>query len=250
MSKKLASGTDAMVIDIKVGHGAHMKTQKEAEELGELMIGIGAKMNKRVIALITNMNEPLGLAVGNALEVKEAINTLKGNGPEDLTEICLELGSHMLVLGHKANDKDEAKSILRQLISSGKAFDKFSEMIKAQGGDIDMVQNTDLLPITQYAESYKSKTSGYITQLNALDIGLASVQLGAGRETKDSIIDHGAGVLLKKKRGDYVEKDEELAIIYSNNRLNFAKAIAYMDKAYEIGPEKPPKQPLILKTML
>jgi len=249
MSKKLACGADAIVIDIKVGHGAFMKTVEDAEALAKIMIDIGAKMNRKVIAVITSMNEPLGFTVGNALEVKEAIDTLKGNGPEDLTELCLELGSHMLVLGEAAKTQDEAVEILKQLIDSGAAFNKFKELVKVQGGNTSVVDNTDLLPDTKFSEVYKSKSEGYISELNALDIGLASVKLGAGRETKTSVIDFGAGIVLKKKIGDYVKNDEELAILYSNNSDNFTKAEEFMDKAYKISEEKPSQKPLILKTI-
>ena len=249
MSKKLACGADAIVIDIKVGHGAFMKTVEDAEQLAEMMIGIGSKMNRSVTAVITSMSEPLGFTVGNALEVKEAIDTLKGNGPEDLTELCLELGSHMLVLGEVSKNHEEGIEKLKDLIASGKAFEKFKELVTAQGGDVKVVEQTDLLPNTQFSETYKSNNEGYISDLNALDIGLASVKLGAGRETKASVIDHGAGVLLKKKIGDYVKKDEVLAILYSNNDANFVKAKDFMDKAYKYSDQKPRPRPLILKTV-
>ena len=249
MSKKLACGADATVIDIKVGHGAFMKTIEEAEKLAKMMIGIGSKMGRKIIAVITSMNEPLGFTVGNALEVKEAIDTLKGNGPDDLTELCLELGSHMLVLGEVAKTQTEAVVILKKLIDSGAAFNKFKEFVKAQGGDTNLIDQPDLLPDTQFSETYKSKSEGYISELNALDIGLASVKLGAGRETKTSVIDYGAGIVLRKKIGDYVKKDEDLAILYSNNSANFTKAIKFMDSAYTISEEKPSHKPLILKTI-
>ncbi|MCF6295702.1 MAG: pyrimidine-nucleoside phosphorylase [Flavobacteriaceae bacterium] len=249
MSKKLACGADAIVIDIKVGQGAFMKTVKDAEELAGMIIGIGSKMNRKVIAVITSMSEPLGFAIGNALEVKESIDTLKGNGPQDLTELCLELGSNMLVLGKIAKTKSEAVEILKKLISSGAAFNKFKELVKAQGGDVSVIDNPELLPDTQFSETYKSKNEGYISELNALDIGLASVKLGAGRETKASIIDYGAGIVLKKKIGDYVNKDEVLATLYSNDQLNFQKANEFMDLAYKITKEKPLLKPLILKTI-
>ena len=249
MSKKLACGADAIVIDIKVGHGAFMKTVEDAEKLANIMIDIGSKMERKVIAVITSMSEPLGFTIGNALEVKEAIDTLKGNGPDDLTELCLELGSHMLVLGEAAKTQDEAVETLKQLIDSGAAFNKFKELVKAQGGDTSVVDNTNLLPDTQFSEIYKSKSEGYISELNALDIGLASVKLGAGRETKASVIDFGAGIVLNKKIGDYVKKDEALAILYSNNSANFTKAEEFMDKAYTFSEKKPSHKPLILKTV-
>ncbi len=249
MSKKLACGADATVIDIKVGHGAFMKTIEEAEKLAKMMIGIGSKMGRKIIAVITSMNMPLGYAVGNALEVKEAIETLKGQGPADLTELCLELGSHMLVLGKVAKTQEEAVETLKKLIDSGAAFNKFKEFVVAQGGDVSVIENPELLPDTQFSDIYKSKNEGYISELNALDIGLASVKLGAGRETKTSVIDYGAGIVLRKKIGDYVKKDETLAILYSNNSANFTKAIKFMDSAYTISEEKPSHKPLILKTI-
>jgi len=247
MSKKLACGADAIVIDIKVGHGAFMKTLKDAEELAKTMIGIGQKMNRKVTAVITSMREPLGCTIGNSLEIKEAIDTLKGNGPKDLTDLCLELGSHMLVLGEVAKNQKEAIEILKNLIDSGAAFDKFKELVVAQNGDVQMIENPNLLPNSQFSETYNSNFEGYISDLNALDIGLASLKLGAGRETKESIIDHGAGIVLKKKIGDFVKKDEVLATLYSNNPANFTKAREYMNLAYEISQEKPVKNPLILK---
>jgi pyrimidine-nucleoside phosphorylase len=250
MSKKLASGADAIVIDIKVGYGATMKTVEDGEALAKIMIAIGTKMNRKVITVFTSMNEPLGFTIGNALEVKEAIDTLKGHGPDDLTELCLELGSHMLVLAKAAKDHEEGVEKLKALIASGKAFEKFKEFVVAQGGDISMIEQPDLLPSTQFSKSYKSNSEGYISELNALDIGLASVKLGAGRETKDSVLDFGAGIVLKKKVGDYVKKDEVLAILFTNNDTNFAKAIEFMDLAYKIGKNKPTQKPLILKTIV
>jgi len=249
MSKKLACGADAVVLDVKVGNGASMKTVEEAEGLAKLMIDIGTKMKRKVVAFFTAMSEPLGLAVGNALEIKEVIETLKGNGPEDLTTLCLELGSQMLVLGEVAKNHDEGIKILKSMIASGKAFEKFKELVAAQGGDVGVVDNPDLLPDAKFSQDFKNKTEGYITELNALNIGLASVKLGAGRETKESSIDFGAGILLKKKIGDYVKKDEVLATLYSNNPANFAKAEVIMELAYKIGKEQPEPQPLILKTM-
>ncbi len=250
MSKKLACGADAIVIDIKVGDGAYMKTVGQAEELAKVLISIGAKMNRKVRAVITAMHEPLGMTIGNALEVKEAIDTLQGKGPTDLTELCYELGSHMLVLAQVAKNKNEARKTLEQLIESGAAFDKFKELVRIQKGDISVIENTDLLPKTEYSREYKSKKDGYINQLNALDIGLASVKLGAGRETKASQIDFGAGIVLKKKIGDFVKKGETLAILYANDSSFFDKAIEFMDDAYEIAAEKAKEKPLIIKTII
>ena len=239
MSKKLACGADAIVLDLKVGHGAFMKTVEDAEELANLMIDIGAKMDREVIAVITSMSQPLGYTIGNALEVKEAIDTLKGNGPNDLTELCLELGAHMLVLGGVANNHEVAVNKLKTLIESGEAFDKFKEFVNAQGGNVREIENTNLLLGTKFTKEYKSKHQGYITELNALDVGLASVKLGAGRETKKSIIDHGAGIVLKNKIGDYVKKDDVLAVLFSNNEDSFDKASELLDLSYEFGNTEP-----------
>jgi len=250
MSKKLACGANAVVIDIKVGEGAFMKTEKDAEALAKMINEIGSKLNRKVVSVITSMQEPLGFAVGNALEVNEAIDTLQGNGPKDLTDLCMELGSHMLILGEVARDQNEAKEKLKKLIETGEAFNKFKEFVKAQGGDLMVIEDPDILPKTEYSKNYNSKGEGFISELNALDIGLASASLGAGRETKDSLIDHGAGVVLKKKIGDFVKKDEVLAVLYSNNPINFVKALKLMDQAYEISEEQSPESPLILKTII
>ena len=249
MSKKLACGADAIVIDIKVGEGAFMKTEEEAKALAKIMISIGAQMNRNVIAVISAMHQPLGLAVGNALEVKEAIDTLKGNGPEDLTQLCLELGSHMLVLAKVCANYDEGVSKLKSLIESGEGLNKLKELVEVQGGDVSQIDQPDLLPTTQYSEVFTAIKSGYITELNALEVGLASVNLGAGRETKDSIIDHGAGILLQKKIGDQVKKGDTLAILYSNEQSSFVKAKELLNLAYQINDTAPQNKPLILNTV-
>ena len=250
MSKKLACGADAIVIDIKVGYGATMKTIEQAEILAKMMIGIGSKMNKKVITIFTSMSEPLGFSIGNALEIKEVIATLKGQGPEDLTALCLELGSHMLVLAGESKTQNEAVEVLKNLIATGKAYEKFKELVTAQGGDVHLIDHPELLPSTKFQKVYRSKKNGFIHELNALDIGLASVKLGAGRETKDSQIDYGAGILLKKKIGDYVKINDELAILYSNTESNFLKAMEFLDLAYTISEDKPKPKALILKTMI
>lgn len=249
MSKKLACGADAIVIDLKVGYGAFMKTLEDAETLADIMIEIGSKTNKNVSVVISSMSQPLGFTVGNALEVKEAIDTLKGKGPRDLTELCLELGSLMLVLGEVSENQQEAKQKLKDLIESGKAFEKFKEFVKVQGGDTECIENVELLPEANFSKSYYCLNDGYINEINALNIGLASVKLGAGRETKVSMVDHGAGIILKKKIGDYVEQNETLAILFSNSETSLEKAVKYMDLAYKITKEKPIVKPLILKTM-
>lgn len=249
MSKKLACGADAVVIDIKVGEGAFMKNINQAEDLADMIIGIGSKMGRKVVVVISAMDEPLGFAVGNALEVKEAIDTLKGKGPKDLRELCLILGSNMLVLGQVVENNEEGKKLLEKLISNGQAFEKFKELIGSQGGDLQLINQPDLLPRSEFAQTFKSDKEGFICEINALEIGLASMNLGAGRKTKTSEIDFGAGILLKKKIGDFVQKDEVLATMYSNNQGNFVKANAFLSSAFKINKVAPTKKPLILKTI-
>ena len=182
-------------------------------------------------------------------KIKEVIDTLRGQGPDDLTQLCFELGSHMLVLGKVAKTHSEAVKILKQLISSGAAFLKFKEFVKAQGGDLKVIDHPDLLPSVQFSEPYLSSHEGYITELNAKDVGLASVKLGAGRETKKSVINYGAGIILKKKIGDKVTKGELLANLYSDDPSSFSKAKQYMDLAYKFSKQKPQEKALIFKTM-
>lgn len=248
MSKKLACGAEGIVIDIKVGEGAFMKTIADAQQLSELLIGIGKNMGREVVALATAMHEPLGYAIGNALEVKEAIETLQGKGPQDLTELCLVLGSQMLVLAKVAKDEKEAGKILQKLIDSGAAFDKFKEFVQSQGGDLSCVENMDNLPSSAHTHTYVSKKTGYISELDALKVGLASMKLGAGRETKKSLIELGAGIVLQHKIGDYVEQGTALAVLHSNDKHRFEQACQLLDAAYSFSEEMPVKKPLILKT--
>ncbi len=231
MSKKLACGADAIVIDLKVGDGAFIKTIEDAEKLADIMINTAKQMNRRLIAVISSMEEPLGHNIGNALEVREAIDTLQGHGPADLTELCLTLGSYMLMMAGKTTTFKEGKLILEQLLANGKAFEKLVEMTIAQGGDVDYVKSPEKLKIAPCSFEYKAEQNGYIAKLSAMDIGLASVRLGAGRETKESIIDLGAGIILKKKVGDYVEKGDTIALLYASDISLFDKAKIYMDDA-------------------
>lgn len=249
MSKKLACGADAIVIDLKVGDGAFIKTISDAEKLANIMINTAKKMNRKLIAVITGMEEPLGFAVGNALEVKEAIDTLRGHGPEDLTTLCLELGSYMLTLAGRTHSHKEGIDLLKSLILNGKAFEKFIELVASQEGDINVVKDMDLLPKATLTYEYKSKSAGYISHLSAMDIGLASVKLGAGRETKESPIDHSAGIVLTQKVGALVNVGDTLAILHANNAAFFEKAEEYMDVAYTFSETKPCKEPLIFKTI-
>jgi len=249
MSKKLACGADAIVIDIKVGNGAFMKTVEDAVKLGHTMIDIGVQMGRKVITVLTDMEQPLGNAIGNALEVQEAIDTLKGHGPEDFVELCLELGGRMLVLGKVAKNHDEAVKTLKNLISSGKALEKFRTFVESQGGDSSIIDDPDRLPQARLSQNFISPKEGYITHLNAMDVGLASMKLGAGRDTKESSIDYGAGILLKKKVGTYVKKGDILALMYAENKEAFQNAKDLLHSAYEISDQKPTKKSIILKTI-
>lgn len=224
MSKKLAIKSDAIILDVKVGSGAFMKTIEDAENLGKAMVNIGHGYGRKTIGLVTNMDEPLGNAIGNTLEVKEAIATLKGQGPDDLFELSLILGSKLLLLAKRADNEDEARKILIETIESGRAYDKFIEMVEYQGGDISYIKNPDLFPKAKYIVEVKSKTAGYVQSINAEEVGKAALELGAGRERMDSLIDLSAGIILNKKVGHKVEKNEIIGIIHSNN-MEKAKAV-------------------------
>lgn len=216
MSKKIAAGADAIVLDVKTGDGAFMKTQEDAEELAHAMVRIGNHVGRKTIAIISDMSQPLGFAIGNALEVKEAIETLQGKGPKDLTELVLTLGSQMVILAGKAKTSEEAKEMLLDAIHSGKALAKFKEFLANQGGDASIVDDLTKLPQAKYKIELPAKQSGYISRMVADEIGVASMILGAGRATKEDVIDLAVGLVLHKKVGDKVEKGESILTIYSN----------------------------------
>lgn len=216
MSKKIAAGADAIVLDVKTGDGAFMKTQKDAEELAHAMVRIGNHVGRKTIAIISDMSQPLGFAIGNALEVKEAIETLQGKGPKDLTELVLTLGSQMVILAGKAKTTEEAKEMLLDAIHSGKALAKFKDFLTNQGGDASIVDDLTKLPQAKYKIELPAKQSGYISRMVADEIGVASMILGAGRATKEDVIDLAVGLVLHKKVGDKVEEGESILTIYSN----------------------------------
>lgn len=216
MSKKIAAGADAIVLDVKTGDGAFMKEMAGARELAEAMVGIGRQVGRRTVAVISDMSQPLGYAVGNALEVREAIDTLKGAGPADLTELCLVLGSQMAVLAGKAADASEARRLLEDAIASGRALETFRRFVAAQGGDAKVTEQPELLPAAAYQIELPARESGYVAQLAAERIGLAAMKLGAGRATKDDVIDLAVGIVLRKKVGDPVAQGEPLAVIHAN----------------------------------
>ena len=216
MSKKIAAGADAIVLDVKTGAGAFMKTQEDAENLAHAMVRIGNNVNRQTMAVISDMSQPLGFAIGNSLEVKEAIDTLKGEGPEDLTELVLILGSQMVVLAKKAKDLEEARKMLIEVMENGKALEKFKEFLNNQGGDGSVVDNPEKLPQAKYLIEVPAKKSGVVSNMVADEIGIAAMLLGAGRATKEDEIDLAVGLMLRKKVGDAVEKGESLVTIYAN----------------------------------
>lgn len=216
MSKKIAAGADAIVLDVKSGDGAFMKTMEESKALAKAMVAIGEQVGRNTMAIISDMSQPLGKAIGNALEVKEAIATLKGEGPEDLTELCLTLGSQMVLVGGKADTLEEAREQLEKVIENGQALQLFGDLIAAQGGNRAVIDDVSLLPQAMHQIPVTAKKSGYITKMEADDLGIAAMLLGAGRATKEDEIDLAVGIMLEKKIGDYVTKGEPLAIIYAN----------------------------------
>ncbi|ARJ50301.1 pyrimidine-nucleoside phosphorylase [Staphylococcus lutrae] len=217
MSKKIAAGADAIVLDVKTGNGAFMKTIEDAEALAHAMVKIGNQVGRQTMAILSDMSQPLGRAIGNALELKEAIDTLKGEGPEDLTELVLTLGSQMVVLAQKATDLDEARTMLQEVIDNGQALEKFKTFLSNQGGDASVVDDPSKLPTAQYQFELPAKQSGVVSEMIANEIGIASMMLGAGRQTKEDEIDLAVGLVLNKKIGDKVEAGESLLTIYANS---------------------------------
>lgn len=222
MSKKLASGADCILLDVKYGSGAFMKTIEDAKKLAQTMVDIGKELNKDVRAEITDMDQPLGFAVGNNLEVKEVINTLKGNGPKDLIELCLSSGSIMLQQGKIFDNEEDARKALIENINNGKAFEKFKEFVKTQKGDVSYIEHPEKFPVAKNIIEVYSNKSGFVNKINALAIGKGSMELGGGREKLDDIIDMSAGIVLNKKIGDEVKEGELLATLYTNKE-NYEK---------------------------
>lgn len=237
MSKKIASGADAIVLDVKTGSGAFMKEEDDSFALAKAMVDIGNHVGRNTIGVITDMDQPLGNAIGNALEVKEAIETLQGKGPKDLTELCLTLGSHMLVLGGKAKDAKTARDMLKAVVANGEATKKLQELVEAQGGNGACVTDISLLPDAKILHEVKADEAGYVSGIKADDIGVAALVLGAGRETKESEIDLGVGIMLKKKVGDEVAKGDVIAVIYANDESKVADSEKRLKNAYSFSNE-------------
>ncbi len=245
MSKKLAAGADAIVLDVKTGSGAFMKTEEDSFALAHEMVRIGNGAGKKTIAVVSDMDQPLGYAVGNALEVKEAIDTLNGNGPEDFVELCMTLGSYMLVAGGRAATREEAENVLTTVIENGSALDKLAEFIEAQGGDKELVYHPERLPQASIVQEIESPADGYIQEIVCDEIGICSLILGGGRETKESEIDLSVGLVLHKKVGDAVRKGDSLATIYANDQAKLDAAKERFLQAYTIDRNPVEKKPLI-----
>ena len=244
MSKKIAGGADAIVLDVKYGDGAFMKTLSDAKELAQAMVDIGTMVGRKTVAVISDMNEPLGLAIGNALEVKEAVATLNGNGPKDFEEVCVELAAQMLCLAGKG-EPEELKEELHRRLQNGVAFAKFKEFVAAQDGDVTVIENLDLLPSAESVESVYAKTSGYINKIEAEKLGIASMLLGGGRAKKTDSIDYGVGIILNKKVGDFVNVGDKIADLYMNDKSKLADAMKLMDEAFSYQADSFEQEALI-----
>ncbi len=247
MSKKIASGADAIVLDVKVGKGAFMKSLDDAVKLSEAMVDIGKRLDRSMTAVLSQMEEPLGNMVGNALEIKEAIDTLAGKGPEDLRELVLVIGSYLMVLGEYRDNREAAYEELALLLDNGKALEKFKEMVKAQGGDIAEVDNPELLPKAKDVIPFTASRAGYVAELDALAVGRAAMSLGAGRQKKGDPIDLGVGIEVVRKTGDMVAEGDVLAYIHSNDEKKTIEAMKELDLAYVLSEKEQEKLPLVYR---
>ena len=245
MSKKLASGADAIVLDVKTGNGAFMQKEEDAIALAKAMVDIGNRAGKQTVAVITDMDEPLGNAVGNALEIKEVINALHGDGPEDLMEVVYALGTQMLLLAKRAEDEEIARNLITESIQERKALKKFAEFIENQGGNREEILHPDMLPKARYVITVLAEEEGCIERILAQDIGIACMTLGGGRENKESTIDHGVGIILTKKISDTVKKGETLALIHANSKEKAVLASGLVKNAYQIAKEPAKKAPMV-----
>lgn len=248
MGKKLAVGDDCIVLDVKTGSGSFMKTVEDSVALARLMVDIGKNAGKKIVALITDMDRPLGYAIGNSLEVIEAVETLKGRGPKDLTEVCTELAAYMLSLAGKGS-VETCKRLVAQSIANGSAFEKLKQMVKAQGGDVKLIDDTANFKKAKYSHQVICANRGYICKSDTEAYGLASLALGAGRNALGDKIDYSAGIILNKKTGDFVEEGEEIATLYSNDKSSFERAEKILLSATEIKDSKPEEEPLIYCTV-
>jgi thymidine phosphorylase len=249
MSKKLAEGIDALVLDVKTGDGAFMKHEEDAVYLAELMVETGQRMGKKIVALITDMDQPLGRKVGNALEVEECIDVLAGGGPDDLRELCLDLSAWMFVLGGKCPRVAEGRILAAELIASGAARDKFREIIRLQGGDAGVVDDPSRLPHAKNKAAAITMKDGYVTAIRCEQVGVASMLLGGGREKKEDSIDPAVGIVLEKKVGDRVLADSVLCTIHYNSDERKSEALRLLADSFVIGPTAPPARPLVRRVI-
>jgi len=245
MSKKIAAGAQAVVLDVKIGLGAFMETQAEAKKLAQLMVGIANLANRKAVALISDMNQPLGIAVGNALEVKEAIDTLRGKGPESFVTHCLDVAEQMLVLGQAFPSIVEARETAEIALKDGTAWQKFLDLVKAQGGDIDYVENPDKLPRAEVIKTVKSPEAGYLSQIHARVVGETAVELGAGRQKKGDQINYAVGIEILREVGDRVEKGDDLFIIHAADQKSFDQAKERVISAHQWSDSKVDPLPLV-----
>ena len=246
MSKKLASGTDAILLDVTVGEGAFMKNMDSARELARIMVEIGKSLNRDTVAVLSDMSEPLGFAVGNSLEVKEAIASLRGQGPEDLMELCYTSGSIMLVQTKVCKDLEEARRRLHEVVENGEAFKKLCLMVEAQGGDVSYIHHPEKFEVSKNIIEIRSEHDGYIKEINALEIGISGMKLGAGRETLEDVIDMSAGIVLAKKVGAKVAKGDLLCTVYTNKpKEEYLPVLDEIRDAYEFSEEKVDILPVI-----
>lgn len=244
MSKKLAAGNDCILLDVKTGSGAFMKTVEDAITLAKEMVAIGENAGRKTVALITDMDIPLGHNIGNSLEVIEAVDTIKGHGPADLTEVCVDLAANMLFLGGKGS-LEECKTMVREVVDSGEAFNRLVAMVEAQGGDSSVILDTDKFDKASFSHQVKALKTGYITYMDTESCGIVSSMLGAGRETKDSEIDYSSGLILHKKVGDYVKKGESLATMYASKEELFPEAERRYEEAVRIEDDRKEEKALV-----
>ncbi|MEA3338749.1 MAG: thymidine phosphorylase [Chloroflexota bacterium] len=247
MSKKLAAGADAIVLDVKMGNGAFMKTVKDAEILAQALVRLGDQAGRRVVTLISDMNQPLGWAVGNALEVREAINTLHEGGPDDFRDHCLVVAAEMLILGNKAPDTNSALTLALETLNSGAAWHKFRDMVEAQGGDARYIKDPDFLPQARLVEPVPAQRSGYLARVDAAEVGMTVMELGGGREKKGDQIDHAVGVIVHYKVGDLVQKDTPLFTIHANDEARLAAARERMLTAHIFSDAPVQRMPLFYR---
>lgn len=249
MSKKLAAGADVIVLDVKTGSGAFMKTEEDSIKLAEEMVKIGNNVGRKTLAVISDMDEPLGYAVGNAIEVKEAIDTLNGHGPADLLELCLTIGSLMAMGTGKADSVEEARKLLLEKLNDGSALKKFAEFVEAQGGDSAPVFNTEMLPQASIVREVTAPVDGYVSHIESDRVGISAMKLGGGRETKESEIDLSVGILINKKVGDSVKKGEKIATLYANDNAKLEAALSELEQSYSYS-QTPVERPELIKTII